>query len=376
MTRGRVPWSRLLSRHIKLLTCTLFLGFGLSACSDGSEPEEVVQSDENAGQESDASVNEELEGPAPASDEVAAADAPQAPQDGVGGTEEGMQPETPPTEPMDDTAAVPSDAVSGESSETGVVDAELTTDGSANEPDAVLASTAPTNSVEESLTQDTVQENVQPETSPPEATFAASPYSDGKSVSSPGAAKFIKSKSESGNSTAWKNSNKGGGDASYVVRSGDTLALIAQKIYGSPKMYNELAQQNGIGSPYRIYPGDEVKFTASGKKALAFAKKLNGSKKTVKVQSGDTLSSIAERVFGSAYAWKTLAAYNKDKISNPNRITKGMVLAYVDIGDGAASSEAAPKAKKGKTSVKAGKPIKLKTVNKKKAPITNDDLGE
>lgn len=368
MMRGRVPWSRLLSRQIKFLTCSFFLGFGLSACSDGSEPEEVVQADENAGQESDAEVNQELEGGAPASDEVAAADAPQTPEDGVGGTEEGMQPETPAAEPTDDTASVPSDVVSGESSETGVVDAELTTDGSTSEPDTVLASTAPADTaVEESLTQDTVQENVQPDASAPES-FASSPYSDGKSVSSPGAAKFIKSKVETAD---WK----GGGDASYVVRSGDTLALIAKKIYGNPKMYKELAQQNGIGAPYRIYPGDEVKFSASNKKAMAFAKKLQGSKKTVKVQAGDTLSSIAEKVFGSAYAWKTLAAYNKDKISNPNRISKGMVLAYVDFGDGAASSGNAPKTKKGKT-VKAGKPIKSKTVNKKKAPITSEGVGE
>ncbi len=369
--RGRVPWSRLLGRQFKFLTVSVFLGFGLSACSDGSEPEEVVQADENAGQESDESVNAELaEESAPASDEVAAADAPQAPEDGVGGTEEGMQPETPAAEPTDDTASVPAEVVSGESSETGAVDAELTADGS-SEPDTALASSTPADTaIEESLTQDTVQENVQPEA--PVETYAASPYSDGKSVSSPGAAKFIKSKSENGNSTAWKDSGNGG-DAFYVVRSGDTLALIASKIYGSPKHYKELAQLNGIGAPYRIYPGDEMKFSTSNKKAQAFAKKLNGSKKTVKVQAGDTLSSIAAKVFGSAYAWKTLAAYNKDKISNPNRITKGMVLAYVDFGGGATTSDAAPKAKKNKkVTVKAGKPIEAKTVNKKKAPITND----
>lgn len=368
--RGRVPWSRLIGRQIKFLTVSVFLGFGLSACSDGSEPEEVVQADENAGQESDESVNSELEGTsAPASDEVAAADAPQAPEDGVGGTEEGMQPEAPAAEPTDDTASVPAEVVSGESSETGVVDAELTTDGS-SEPDTALASSTPADTaVEESLTQDTVAENVQPE-APVETTYAASPYSDGKSISSPGAAKFIKSKSES-NSTAWKSSGSSG-DAFYVVRSGDTLALIASKIYGNPKMYQELAQLNGIGAPYRIYPGDEMKFATSNKKAQAFAKKLKGSKKTVKVQAGDTLSSIAEKVFGSAYAWKTLAAYNKDKISNPNRITKGMVLAYVDFGGGATTSGNAPKAKKKQVTVKAGKPIEQKTVNKKKAPITND----
>jgi len=337
----------------------------------------VVQADEGAGQESDASANAELEGgdAAPASDEVAAADAPQAPEDGVGGTEEGMQPaDAAKADSTDDTAAVPSEVVNGESPETGVVDAELT-DGSTSEPSTVMASTAPVDPSEESLTQDTVQENVQPEAPAPEANFAASPYSDGKSISSPGAAKFIKSKTDNGNATAWKKSGKGGGDASYIVRSGDTLALIAHKIFGSSHMFKDLAQQNGIGAPYRIYPGDELKFTASNKNAMAFAKKLQGSKKTVKVQSGDTLSSIAEKVFGSAYAWKTLAAYNKDKISNPNRIEKGMVLAYVDFGEGGSWQKAdAPKVMKNAKPVKAGKSTKLKA-NKKKGPISTN-LGE
>lgn len=379
MIRGRVPWSRLLGRQIKILTCSIFLGFGLSACSGDNEPEETVQADESAGQEGEQQEAMNPDTEAPASDEVAAADAPQAPEDGLGGTEEGMQPETPPAEPTDDTAAVPADVVNGESAETGVVDAELTDTGKA--PDAVMATTTPEDTaVEESLTQDTVQQNVQPEAPAAETTYAASPYSDGNSVSSPGAAKFIKSKSENGNSTAWKKSGKGGGDAFYVVRAGDTLALIASKIYGNPKMYKELADLNGIGSPYRIYPGDEVRFNASNKKAIAFAKKLSGSKKTVKVQAGDTLSSIAQKVFGDPTAWKTLAAYNKDKISNPNRISRGMVLAYVDFGDGAAQAQAqddAPKAKKGKASaVKAGKPIQSKSANKKKAPTSAGDLGE
>lgn len=375
MTRGIVPWSRLIGRQIRLVTATFFLGLGLAACSDGSEPEEVVQADENAAQEE-----------APVSDEVAAADAPQgegegdvvaaeAPADGVGGTEEGMQPADAPAEPVDDTASVPAEVVEGESSETGVVDAELTTDGQA--PEAQLASAPPMESaVEESLTEDTTQPAATTEPS-----YEASPYSDGKSISSPGAAKFIKSKTDNGNYAS--NSNSGGGDASYVVRSGDTLALIAEKIYGTPKFYKDLAQQNGIAAPYRIYPGDEIKFSASNKKSMAFAKKLKGSKKTVKVQAGDTLSSIAAKVFGSAYAWKTLAAYNKDKISNPNQISKGMVLAYVDFGDGAAAeaSEDQPKKtkkNKGKANgkVKAGKPIKNKATGKKKAPITNEDLGE
>jgi nucleoid-associated protein YgaU len=44
------------------------------------------------------------------------------------------------------------------------------------------------------------------------------------------------------------------------------------------------------------------------------------------VQDGDTLMKIAFDTYGDVYKWKDLYDANKDKISNPNSISKGLVL--------------------------------------------------
>ena len=45
------------------------------------------------------------------------------------------------------------------------------------------------------------------------------------------------------------------------------------------------------------------------------------------VLKGDTLFSIAKKVYGDGKLWTKIADANKDKIHNKNRITVGMVLA-------------------------------------------------
>jgi nucleoid-associated protein YgaU len=44
------------------------------------------------------------------------------------------------------------------------------------------------------------------------------------------------------------------------------------------------------------------------------------------VESGDTLSSIAERFFGDADRWRAIFQANRDQIEDPNRIFTGQVL--------------------------------------------------
>jgi nucleoid-associated protein YgaU len=44
------------------------------------------------------------------------------------------------------------------------------------------------------------------------------------------------------------------------------------------------------------------------------------------VQSGDSLSKIAKRVYGDANKWHTIFDANRDKISNPDLIHPGQVL--------------------------------------------------
>ena len=42
----------------------------------------------------------------------------------------------------------------------------------------------------------------------------------------------------------------------YTVQSGDCLMDIARKRLGDPHRWGEIANLNGIGPPYTIYPGD------------------------------------------------------------------------------------------------------------------------
>jgi nucleoid-associated protein YgaU len=45
----------------------------------------------------------------------------------------------------------------------------------------------------------------------------------------------------------------------YKVQSGDCLMGIARKLLGDPDRWHEIANLNGIGLPYTLYPGQEIK---------------------------------------------------------------------------------------------------------------------
>ncbi len=50
------------------------------------------------------------------------------------------------------------------------------------------------------------------------------------------------------------------------------------------------------------------------------------------VQSGDTLSHIAQRFYGKASAWNAIYQANRDQIDNPDLIRPGQVLRIPDAG--------------------------------------------
>ena len=66
-------------------------------------------------------------------------------------------------------------------------------------------------------------------------------------------AKASVAEEESGESTS------SGTSGEYTVQSGDTLMGISRKLFnGDPQYWDEIADLNGIQSPYTIYPGDEL----------------------------------------------------------------------------------------------------------------------
>lgn len=93
----------------------------------------------------------------------------------------------------------------------------------------------------------------------------------------------------------------------YTVQSGDTLSGIADK-FGTT--YQILAAINGIGDPNQIWPGQVLKVTGTV-----------SQESTYYVQAGDTLSSIANK-FGTTIS--NLVSINH--ISNPNVIYVGQKI--------------------------------------------------
>lgn len=123
-------------------------------------------------------------------------------------------------------------------------------------------------------------------------------------------------------------------DKSYIVQPGDTLSIIATKLYGNGSLWRKVADENNLASNSTIYPGDSLNFDGSNTQANSYVDNFYSNMKTVTVEQGDTLSSISQRLFGNGNAWKFLYQINNEKISNPDMIYVGQVLKYADLDGG------------------------------------------
>ena len=137
--------------------------------------------------------------------------------------------------------------------------------------------------------------------------------------------KVVTNKNNNGDNSSY---NSGSSSVSntgyYTVQSGDTLSGIANR---HSTTVNHLASLNDISNPNRIYVGQRllVRQQASSQTntntSSSTANTSSSATGTYTVQSGDTLSGIANK-FGTNY--ESLASLNN--ISNPNRIYVGQVL--------------------------------------------------
>ncbi|MFK7873100.1 MAG: LysM peptidoglycan-binding domain-containing protein [Oligoflexales bacterium] len=123
----------------------------------------------------------------------------------------------------------------------------------------------------------------------------------------------------------------------YVVESGDTLSGIAKKIFGDMKRYPELANLTGISNPERIYPGDLIYYQLTPETVDFASNYESRTREEITVQPGDTLASIAERVYGNSEYWKNIWREN-DRVQDPNNLEAGMVLYYVPAGSAVATA--------------------------------------
>ncbi len=134
-------------------------------------------------------------------------------------------------------------------------------------------------------------------------------------------AKASVAEEESGESTSSDTSE------TYTVQSGDTLMEISRKSFnGDPQYWDEIAELNGIKTPYTIYPGRELKVPKKGTETTPVSARPQTptTSKTYTVQSGDCLMGIARELLGDPHRWREIATLNG--IGPPYTIYPGQEL--------------------------------------------------
>lgn len=129
------------------------------------------------------------------------------------------------------------------------------------------------------------------------------------------------------------------GDASYDVKSNETLMLIAFKLYGDYGRWKEIASlnQDKLNGSTLISPGMTLRYNTQG---ANFNWAPNGKEHIVK--SGDTLSLISNHYYATIHKWKMIWENNKPLIKDPNKIFVGFTIFVPEEGMRDMASDPAP----------------------------------
>jgi nucleoid-associated protein YgaU len=149
------------------------------------------------------------------------------------------------------------------------------------------------------------------------------------------------------------------GERSYVVKSGDTLISIARAHYGNPRLYQQIMKANPGVEPETMKPG--TKLVLPELSAVQASRKINGAgngtsnvtgsgtgtgsaieaatagasaglrpvdpKLEYRIQSGDSLARISQKLYGAENKVEALYNANRDAIGpDREKLKLGMVL--------------------------------------------------
>lgn len=117
----------------------------------------------------------------------------------------------------------------------------------------------------------------------------------------------------------------------YVWQAGDSFTGLADRYYGSRMEVARLREANEGRDESAIQPGESIFVPAEraapaerlGRSSADAGQMLGG---TYVVQSGDMLSKIAQKTYGSAGKWRRIYDANRDVLSSPDALKVGMRL--------------------------------------------------
>ena len=116
-----------------------------------------------------------------------------------------------------------------------------------------------------------------------------------------------------------------GEEEQYEVVGGDTLMLIAFKLFGDYHFWKELAKwnQNFLGKGSDLDIGMSLKFFKL-KRDSTWPPQGN----PYMIKRGDFLTKISQKIYGTSKKWRKIFRRNKLMIKNPNLIFAGFTLFY------------------------------------------------
>lgn len=120
----------------------------------------------------------------------------------------------------------------------------------------------------------------------------------------------------------------------HTLAKDDTFPSLAKKYFGSEKFANAIARANPVMDPRRLRPGRVVKIPVDptniqGKPAPGAA--TGGEEAAPRVteyvvQSGDTLSGIAQELLGDSSRADEIYRLNRDVMTSPDELRLGITL--------------------------------------------------
>lgn len=120
-----------------------------------------------------------------------------------------------------------------------------------------------------------------------------------------------------------------GAGRTYTVRPGDTLEIIAARVYGDRYKWSSIVRANPDRfkrPPYILSVGMQLQVPPLALLEAEQEADLFNEDGTYTVQSGDTLGSIARKVYGSSRKWETLYELNRDRLPTPGALQVGQKL--------------------------------------------------
>ena len=128
----------------------------------------------------------------------------------------------------------------------------------------------------------------------------------------------------------------------HMVQTGETMTLIARRYYDDGRLAEALATYNKLPAPDRLRTGlrllipprdafHAIDPPSPPTETATQSQKPASTTQTYTVQSGDTLSELAQKLMGTAKATDRLWSMNKATLKSPDALRVGMELRYAPI---------------------------------------------